>query len=276
MAAQAALAAGRKPLLMGVVNITPDSFSDGGVWLKPEDAASHIEQLIADGADLVDLGAESTRPGAKSIDTDEEWSRLEPVLNRISRKSLSVGLSIDTRKPEIMLRAADYGATWFNDVAGHADRSHLKRILSYPGSNYIAMHMPMNPDIMQKHPLSPKSAVASVDAFFNSRWDEASAAGFPAERIWLDPGIGFGKTDAANVQLMDQVARWSKRYQIMMGVSRKSLLGRTLGIENPKDRDAPSKMLEFGLILLGAKLIRTHNVAPLRRLVSLLTEDTND
>ncbi|MEN9834564.1 MAG: hypothetical protein RL011_757 [Pseudomonadota bacterium] len=272
MTAAAARAASRKPLLMGVVNITPDSFSDGGKWSTPEKAVNHVERLVSEGADIVDLGAESTRPGATATQLNEEWSRLEPVLKLLSQRSFPVDISIDTRKPEIMMRAAEYGATWFNDVAGHADIGVLKNLLSYPGMQYIAMHMPMTPDIMQKHPLPPRAAVTAVDSFFRSRCDVATAAGFALERIWLDPGIGFGKTDAANVQLMQEVGPWSKKYQVMVGVSRKSLIGRTLGINTPEERDAPSKMLEFGLIMLGAKLVRTHTVAPLRHLVNLLAE----
>jgi len=272
VAAAAAGAASRKPLLMGVVNITPDSFSDGGRSFAPEKAMSHIERLVKEGADIVDLGAESTRPGATAIDKKEEWSRLEPVLNLLSRESLPVALSIDTRKPEIMMRAADYGVTWFNDVAGLADINDLRKLLRYSGMQYIAMHMPMTPDIMHMHPLGPRAALSAVDSFFAARLSTASDAGFDADCVWLDPGIGFGKTDAANAQLMQKVGDWSNTHQVAVGVSRKSLIGRTLDITTPEDRDAPSKMLEFGLIMLGARLVRTHQVAPLRHLVNLLTE----
>ena len=272
----AARAARQFPLIMGVINLTPDSFSDGGEWSNPGAAIARMEQLLADGADLIDLGAESTRPGACSINEDEEWSRLAPVLKLLARHSLLPGISIDTRKPTLMLRAAEYGATWYNDVGGQATHRDLQIFADYPHSQYIAMHMPMNPAIMQDNPLSSTAALTSVLKFFDERMNVATAAGFSADRIWLDPGIGFGKTDAANLRLIAEIANWSKTRQIAVGISRKSFIGRTLNISSPRDRDPPSKMLELGLAMQGAKLIRTHDVKRLRAIADLLRGDASD
>ena len=270
-----AVTAGRYPLLMGVVNLTPDSFSDGGDYNDVGAAFDRIETLIADGADIIDLGAESTRPGASQVPAEEEWKRLEPLLKRLSQSSLRVSISVDTRKPSLMLQAADYGATWFNDIGGHADITDLATLASYPEMHYIAMHMPITPDIMQVQPMPAAQALANIKEFFAQRMALLAAAGFGGERVWFDPGIGFGKTDTANLRIMQEISLWSQTMQMMIGVSRKSLIGRILDISDPKARDAPSKMLEFGLALCGAKLIRTHNVAPLKRLFDLVRGESD-
>ena len=270
-----AVTAGRYPLLMGVVNLTPDSFSDGGDYNDVGAAFDRIETLIADGADIIDLGAESTRPGASQVPAEEEWKRLEPLLKRLSQSSLRVSISVDTRKPSLMLQAADYGATWFNDIGGHADITDLATLASYPEMHYIAMHMPITPDIMQVQPMAAAQALANIKEFFAQRLALLTAAGFDSARVWFDPGIGFGKTDSANVRIMQEIRIWSQSMQIMIGVSRKSLIGRVLDIADPKARDAPSKMLEFGLALCGAKLIRTHHVAPLKRLFDLVRGESD-
>ena len=205
-----AVAAGHYPLLMGVVNLTPDSFSDGGDYNDVGAAFDRIETLIADGADIIDLGAESTRPGASQVPAEEEWKRLEPLLKRLSQSSLPVSISVDTRKPSLMLQAADYGATWFNDIGGHADITDLATLASYPEMHYIAMHMPITPDIMQVQPMPAAQALADIKEFFAQRMTLLAAAGFGGERVWLDPGIGFGKTDAANVRIMQEISLWSQ------------------------------------------------------------------
>lgn len=264
----------QKHEIMGVLNVTPDSFSDGdgksARWRDPGEVMDRALGLIADGADIIDIGAESTRPGAEPVDETEEWGRLFPILSRLTKANVGATISVDTRKPSLMLKAADQGALIINDVGGGAPEQTLTRLAAYPGMQYIAMHMHMNPKSMQQHPLGAHEASALVSAFFSSLEARLLAAGFPKAAIWLDPGIGFGKTDAANLTLMQMIHVWSKGFNIAVGVSRKSLIGRALGIGEPKDRDAPSKTLELGLAMLGARRIRTHAVAPLRRLLDLL------
>ncbi len=259
-------------MIMGVINVTPDSFSDGGDYLDPGAAVDHARRLITQGAGIIDVGAESTRPGSTGISAADEWRRLEPLLKRLQQARLGVPISVDTCKEDIMLRALDAGADWINDTSGKASLATLARFATYRQMSYIAMHMPWTPDIMQTTPLGPGPALAAVATFFAHRHQTALEAGLEPTQIWLDPGIGFGKTDAANVQAMAAVKTWAKTYQIAVGVSRKSLLGRTLGIDAPKQRDAPSKTLELGLVMLGARLIRTHSVLPLKRLLDLLGE----
>jgi dihydropteroate synthase len=258
------------PLLMGILNITPDSFSDGGLYEGVSQAVEHAAYLVDSGAAIVDVGAESSRPGARLISLEDEWSRLAPVLEALQPLRESARISVDTQKPEIMRRAVALGIDMINDIGGHASPVDLKEFAKNPRIQYVAMHMHGNPQTMQAAPLKAANVCQVVSDFFRLSRQKALNAGFDASRIWVDPGIGFGKTDAANVALLGAIAGWSTEYQVAVGVSRKSLMGRVLGIPAPEDRDPPSKMLELGVALLGAKLIRTHDVASLRRLTHLM------
>ena len=255
--------------IMGVINITPDSFSDGGHFLEPKAALRHARQLVADGADILDLGAESTRPGATPLSETEEWLRLKPVLETLRRELPGVPLSLDTRKPGLMITGAAMGVALVNDIEGARDPATIKALAAFPAVNYLCMHMYKTPQTMQDNPLGGPEAVAAVTSFFADRFKALTDAGFGSERIWMDPGFGFGKSDAGNARLMLEVPRFAERYNLGIGVSRKGFLGRTLGIKEPKDRDASSKMLEFGLACAGARMIRTHDVARLKKLLDL-------
>ena len=254
---------------MGVVNLTPDSFSDGGMFLNSADAVDHALALFEAGADLVDLGAESTKPGAKPVSPDEEWRRLEPVLERLSGK---VRISVDTRHGLTIRRAVDAGVVMINNVAGLADDETMAYAAKSGRVSWVAMHMAGTPETMQRNPLQAKPAVAEVTSFFERAEKALTAAGFSHDKIWMDPGVGFGKTDAANLALLAQTPRYSKRWNLLIGVSRKSLIGRTLQITDPLLRDGPSKMLELGSVMAGAHMIRTHDVKGLETFRKLLDE----
>ncbi|MFW7380058.1 MAG: dihydropteroate synthase [Oligoflexus sp.] len=256
--------------IMGVVNITPDSFSDGGRFHQPQKALEQILRLVDDGADIVDIGAESSRPGARLIPAEEEWQRLEPVLERLSTRQIGAKLSVDTNKPEIMRRVIPYGVDIINDIKGGADDDSLKN-LAENHLTYIAMHMHRTPEDMQQAPLDGDEAIAAVDAFFAQTRSRLMLAGFPESAVWLDPGIGFGKTDRANLRLLKYSLKISDQYHVVVGISRKSLIGRLLGIDSPVERDGPSKMLELGLLLGGIRMIRTHDVKSLNHMRSLLS-----
>ena len=258
--------------IMGILNVTPDSFSDGGHFVNPEQAYSHARFLAENGADIVDIGAESTRPGSKPVDETEEWSRLKPVLELLKRRPLNARISIDTQKPEIMKKSVQYGVDVINDVSGGADDSTLK-FLASENVTYICMHKYGDTASMQKNPLQARQALDAMESFYEKTYDRLLSMGFTKELIWLDPGIGFGKTDAANIQLLDQACDFCDRYNIVLGISRKSFIGRVLDIENATDRDTPSKMLELGLMFSGARAIRTHEVKALHKLKSLLYSD---
>lgn len=249
---------------MGVVNVTPDSFSDGGDYLNADAALTRALNLLADGADLIDLGAESTRPGALPVSADEEWARLKPVLQGLVAEGLGQRLSVDTQHGITALKAAnEFGVGWVNNIRGLFDSEVLRALSRFRGLTYVAMHMHGTPATMQRTPLVGSKAVEAVSSAFTEYHETLLGHGFDAKSIVLDPGIGFGKDDSGNLKLIAEVSAWSTSYQILVGVSRKSFMGRLLEIPVAKDRDSASKMLEFALILQGAKVIRTHEVRAL-------------
>lgn len=259
---------------MGVLNVTPDSFSDGGSFLDPGVAVDQAQRLAETGADIIDVGAESTRPGAATLSPEDEWARLGPVLARLVKANFKAKISVDTRKPDLMLRVADMGVAYINDVGGATTSTAvLEKLARYPALQYIAMHMKEAPETMQREPLRGAHAVGAVDSFFTHTQKRLGDVGFSPDRVWLDPGIGFGKSDSGNLQLIAKVSTWAQSYNLCVGVSRKGFIGRALDISSPEDRDAPSKMLELGLAIAGAQMIRTHAVKDLRRLIDLLRED---
>lgn len=267
---------------MGVINVTPDSFSDGGHLIDPDQAATAVLRLVDEGADLIDIGAESTRPGAKPVASLIEWQRLEPLLTKLAPRDIGATLSIDTRKSEIMLKAVQMGVRFINDSSGTADGRQaldnnnsgaddltLRQLSKHKDISYCAMHMNGTPESMQVSPLTGEAAVIEVGGFFKQAATRLRLAGFADHQLWFDPGIGFGKDDSANFKLLGNIPAWSQSQQIAIGVSRKGFLARNLEIATITERDAPSKMLELGLAFAGAKLIRTHDVRRLAKLRAL-------
>jgi dihydropteroate synthase len=260
-------------LIFGILNITPDSFSDGGRYSDPQSSLERARELLASGANYVDVGAESTRPGAKPISAEDEWDRLEPFLKRAQAEQVIPHLSIDTRHVITMERVVDMGVSYINCVGPIPPETALKRFTRVsPNLGFIATHIQGTPEDMQLSPLAPKAAKRRVFSFFDNSHDELSLSGFAEANILLDPGIGFGKSDSANLALLSMVAEWSKRFQIAIGVSRKGFIGRLFGGSSPQERDPFSKVLETSAILSGAKMIRTHDVAALKRIGQYLEE----
>jgi len=254
---------------MGVVNLTPDSFSDGGRFLDPSAAVDHALALIDAGADWIDLGAESTRPGSIQVPPEEEWRRIEPVARKLISEAR---ISVDTRHPSTIRRAVDAGISMINNVAGLSDEATMEYAARTGKVSWVAMHMAGTPETMQLHPLGAKQALTEVASFFDDAHKKLTHAGFEPQQIWMDPGIGFGKSDGANVALLAKTLDFAKLWNIVIGVSRKSLIGRTLQIPDPLLRDGPSKMLEFGSVMAGARMIRTHDVKGLEVLRRFLDE----
>lgn len=254
---------------MGVLNVTPDSFSDGGHYLAPSKALERAFQLADDGADIIDIGAESSRPGSAAVDVKDEWQRLEPLLCKLEKSNFSLPISVDTNKPEIMRRLPDFGVSLINDIKGGADPDTLAYLASR-GVTYVAMHMHKDPMQMQIHPLRGDEAVAEVSKFYLETEEALRLAGFQDQQIWLDPGIGFGKDDAANLKLLRTCLMEVETRNILIGISRKSFLGRLLQLDNPMDRDPPSKILEMCFLFAGVKCVRTHDVKVLKEIRDLL------
>jgi dihydropteroate synthase len=245
---------------MGVVNVTPDSFSDGGRFLEPDAAAAHALRLAAEGADLLALGGESTRPGAAEVPAAEELGRVVPVVERLRAAGCTVPISVDTRKPEVARAALDAGADLVNDVSALADERLLELVAACraPG---VLMHMRGTPETMRDLACYG-DVVAEVRAELQARVLAALAAGVRPERIALDPGIGFAKTHEQGAALLRGLGRLAELgFPLLVGVSRKGMIGR-FGAEPVPRRRAPGS-IAAGLFALsrGAAMLRVHDVA---------------
>ncbi len=246
------------PKVMGVVNLTPDSFSDGGAHLDAAAGLAHCEQLLKDGADLLDLGAESTRPGAAPVAADEEWRRLAPVL--AGAVTLGCPVSVDTHKADVMRRALDAGADIVNDVFALRGDGALETVAAHPSCGVCLMHALGTPTAMPRDPRFD-DIVRDVGTFLAARDALLRARGVAAGRIVLDPGIGFGKTVAHNVELLRRQAELlSLGRPLLVGWSRKSTLGALTG-RGVEARQAASVAAALAAVQRGASIVRVHDVA---------------
>ena len=263
---QAVLQCGRfevsldRPLLMGIVNLTPDSFSDGGRHLDPRAAIDAGLAMVEQGADILDLGAESTRPGAATVEPAEEIRRLLPVIEGLS--ACGAPLSVDTRKPEVMREVLAAGADMINDIAGFATPAAIEAVAA-SRCGLCVMHMQGEPGTMQQAP-AYEDVVAEVQDWLRERVVALGAAGVEATRIVLDPGIGFGKTVDHNLQLLEALDEFAVfGMPLLVGVSRKSLIGALTG--RPVDgRLAGSLAAALAAVARGAKIVRVHDVPETR------------
>ena len=253
-----------QPQVMGIVNVTPDSFSDGGQHDDPRRALAHAEQLLRDGATLLDIGGESTRPGAPQVPLRQELDRVLPVLREALK--LGVPLSIDTYKPEVMQACLDLGADIINDVwalrrpfeNGLGDGVEV--VARHPDCGVCLMHMHLEPRSMQIAPMTGDAVTQVVD-FLRLQADRLRARGVAPERITLDYGIGFGKTVEQNLTLLAQQERvLALGYPLVAGWSRKSTLGRITGRESPRERLAASVAAALLAVERGARIVRVHDV----------------
>ena len=268
-----------RPLIMGVVNITPDSFHDASRHAQADQAIAHARRLLDEGADLIDLGAESTRPGATPVTPAQEWQRLAPVLEAL--RGLPVPVSVDTRRAEVMHCALAQGVDMINDVGGFTDPGSVQAVAGSRAALCV-MHMAGDPSTMQNGPVY-RDVVAEVRDFLHSRVQALCAAGVDVKRILLDPGIGFGKRDAHNIGLLRHLrhlalprtapgANESADIEasvgrlplpLLVGLSRKSLIGSLTGRATP-DRLAGSLAGALAALALGASIVRVHDVAATR------------
>jgi dihydropteroate synthase len=247
-----------RPQVMGIVNVTPDSFSDGGRFLDAGAAIAHARQLVADGADMLDIGAESTRPGARTPDTDEELARLKPVLQGVLH--LGVPVSVDTSNPAVMRVVLDMGVDIVNDVRALQRPGALDAVAAHPRAGLCLMHMRGQPGTMQDEPVYD-DVVADVRDFLRDRVRAARDAGIADERIVLDPGIGFGKTPAHNLELLRRQPELAlPGLPLLLGWSRKSTLGLLTGRPAPQ-RQAASVAAAVLAVHAGARIVRVHDVA---------------
>jgi dihydropteroate synthase len=247
-----------RPLVMGILNVTPDSFSDGGRFNAPEHALAHAAQMIADGVDIIDIGGESTRPGSAAQSLDEELRRVLPVVHAL--RDCGKPLSIDTCKPEVMGAALAAGADMINDINGFMAAGAIDAVRD-GNSALCIMHMQGDPRTMQADPRYG-DVVAEVAAFLRERRDALEAAGVARARLCIDPGFGFGKTLAHNLELLKHIGSMQTQLDlpVLAGLSRKSMLGAITG-KPVRERLAASVAAAIAAVARGARIVRVHDVA---------------
>lgn len=255
-------------LLMGILNVTPDSFSDGGRFADLDAAAAHAHRMLREGAAIIDVGGESTRPGAGAVSVTEELARVEPVVRRLAREAPGALLSIDTSKAAVAQAALEAGAHIINDVTGQTGDPAMTRLAAESGAGLVIMHMQGSPRTMQLHPCY-ENVIREIAAFFETRIDAALAAGVGLEQIVLDPGIGFGKTTQHNLEILLHLETLAVRGRpILLGVSRKSLFQDLLGVP-VRDRALATAVVTALTAGRGAAIHRVHDVAENRQALRL-------
>jgi dihydropteroate synthase len=257
------------PRIMGILNVTPDSFSDGGEWFDFDEAVQHGRTLVAEGADILDVGGESTRPGAAPVALDEELRRVVPVI-RVLRE-VGAQLSVDTMKLTVAEAAVEAGATFVNDVTAFRHEPELAGFVADRGCDCCLMHMLGEPRTMQDDPRYD-DVVDDVRAFLEARAEFAVGEGVREERIMVDPGIGFGKTLDHNLELLrrlDEIV--AVGFPVVVGTSRKSFLGRLTGRKDPHDRIAATVATTVLALERGAAVFRVHDVAPTKDALTVAT-----
>ena len=245
-----------RPLVMGIVNVTPDSFSDSGLHLTRDAALAHAQQLIADGADIIDIGGESTRPGAVPVSLQQELDRVLPIIEGL--RGIAVPISIDTFKPEVMRAAINAGCSMVNDVNALQDQEAM-RVVAQSNVAVCLMHKLGDPQTMQSQPRY-QNVVADVSAFLRERIAAAEAAGIDLDRIVIDPGFGFGKTVTHNFSLLANLSELAELgVPVLAGLSRKSMLGAVTGQEVGQ-RLSASVAAALIAVQRGANIVRVHDV----------------
>ncbi len=247
----------QRTLVMGVLNLTPDSFSDGGAYLDRRQAVEHAYTMVEAGADIVDVGGESTRPGSLPVPEDEELARVIPVVEELAAGGVVV--SVDTRKPKVAAAALDVGAEIVNDVSGlrHPD---MRAVVADAGAGVVIMHMQGEPATMQQDPRYD-DVVAEVEAFLLAQAELAREAGVSSEAVVIDPGIGFGKTVDHNLELLRHLHRLAgHRYPVMVGTSRKTFLRRITGTEEVHRLDEATAVTVALAVAQGVAVVRVHDV----------------
>lgn len=258
----------RRALVMGVLNVTPDSFSDGGLFLQADAAVAQAEKMAEEGADLIDVGGESTRPGSDVVSVEEQLARVIPVISRIAPR-LNVPISIDTTCAEVARQALDAGAQMVNDVSAMREDASMAELVSERKTPVVLMHMLGQPKTMQQNP-TYEEVVTDVRRFLEERIAAAVSAGVAREQIVVDPGFGFGKTLSHNLEIMRRLDELQALDRpVLVGTSRKSMLGRILGVE-PRERIYGTAATVAAAVERGAAMVRVHDVEPAVHVVKVI------
>lgn len=250
-----------RPVVMGIINVTPDSFSDGGKHATVDTAVDAGRRMVADGAVIVDVGGESTRPGASLVSVEKEMARVVPVVEQLADDGILV--SVDTSKPEVARAAIESGAVAINDVTGLKNDA-MRSVCAEAGVGVVIMHMAGTPRTMQRHP-TYDDVVAEVSAYLSERAAVALQAGIARDAIVIDPGIGFGKAYTHNIELMAHLDAFTESgYPVLLGTSRKGFLGEILepvyGTTSPDERDGATAATVALAVASGVQILRVHNV----------------
>ena len=259
----------RPPLVMGILNVTPDSFSDGGKFSEPDAAIRQAELMVESGADLIDVGGESTRPGSQRVPADEQIRRVLPVVRAVVAR-LDVVISIDTTRAEVASAALDAGASVVNDISAGRDDPSMFKLVASRGVPIVLMHMlGHSPATMQDNPAYPSNDVVSaVESFLKSRRDSAIASGIASENVLFDPGIGFGKTAEHSLTLLRETRRLASLGQpLLVGASRKRFIGAITGETEPSDRLFGTAAAVAWSVANGAAIVRVHDVGAMAKVV---------
>jgi dihydropteroate synthase len=252
---------------MGILNVTPDSFSDGGEYRDPDRAVEHAQRMIAEGADILDVGGESTRPGSLPVEPDEQIRRIAPVISAV-RSHWNGPISVDTTKSAVARAALDAGASWVNDISALRDDPLMAELAAKRACPLIIMHMLGSPRTMQEKP-QYDDVVGNVRNFLSERARFAESSGIHRENIILDPGIGFGKTTEHNLALLGRLREIvDLGYPVLVGASRKSFIGQ-LAAARVDDRLAGSLACAIRAVELGAQIVRVHDVGPTRQALAV-------
>lgn len=252
-----------KSFVMGVLNVTPDSFSDGNMFIDRRAAVKHAVDMAHDGADIIDVGGESTRPGSRAVSADEELKRVLPVIKELSKK-LDIPISIDTQKSAVAGAALKAGASIVNDVSGLRNDPDIAKVAAEHGAYLILMHMKGTPQDMQRDP-SYKDVIGEIIKSLQHSIKIAHCAGVPGNKIIIDPGIGFGKRVEHNLEILARLGEFKKLgYPICIGTSRKSFIGKILKKDGPKGRLYGTLATSAAAIMNGANIVRVHDVGPMK------------
>ena len=255
------------PVVMGVLNVTPDSFSDGGLWLDPKAAITHAREMAADGAGIIDVGGESTRPGAEEVPEEEELRRVLPVIEALVDDP-GIPISIDTRKPSVAAAAVEAGATIVNDTSGESFDPQMDDLAAETGAAVVVMHSRGTPATMRSL-TDYRDVVGDVGAFLVERARTLEKVGLPAESIVLDPGFGFAKTPAQNLEMLKRFDEFTEHgFPVLAGTSRKSFIGAVLDLDETERVEGTAATVAIA-VAKGARIVRVHDVKEIARVVRM-------
>jgi dihydropteroate synthase len=259
---------GRKTIIMGILNVTPDSFSDGGLFYNHKNAVDHALQMIDEGADIIDIGGESSRPGAKSVDAKIEMERVIPIIEKLASKT-NIPISIDTKKAQVAKQALASGAEIVNDISALNGDKKMAKTIRGAGAAVILMHMRGNPQNMQKNNLVYDDLMGEIISYLKTSSEKAISAGIDKNCLVIDPGIGFGKTAEDNYKIIKNLSELKGLgIPIMIGPSRKSFIGKVIGGE-PHERIEGTAATVAAAIINGAQIVRVHDVAAMKKVCAI-------